>query len=483
MTTPPATHVVAAALGLGILGDHLIRAPVWGLNVALSAILFAIHGITLAWDARTSPATAHASPWPWFAAAFFSGFWAVRDESLLMAVDLVAALALLSLPLVQARGVALRAAGALVTLTAPLMALRDTAVGAVAAWRALPPAGPRRPLLIGAALAAPLILLFTAIFSSADPIFAAAVSSLAISPGLVLSHAVVIALLTTVCSGYFRALTTTATGPAAGLAAVRLALPVFVPLGATAVVFAAFLAVQAGSLFGGEAFVAATTGLTFAEYARRGFFQLVFAAALTLPLVYVAPFLAGQLTPGRQAALRILLQAQLGLTGLVLLSALWRMGLYISAYGLTEDRLYGTAVMVWIAATLVVFSRTVIRDRPRGAAFGSLVAAVAALAVLNLANPPGLIARYNVTRSGGVPDFEHLTRLGGDAVPPLVAHLDLVPPDQRCQVVRTLKDRYATPRGDWRGWNLARSRARRAAEALDLPPGCPRTLDAPDPSA
>jgi hypothetical protein len=166
--------------------------------------------------------------------------------------------------------------------------------------------------------------------------------------------------------------------------------------------------------------------------------------------------------------------AQLALTALVLASALWRMALYIRTYGLTEDRINGTAVMLWIAGTLAVFAVTVARGRPGAAAFGSLVSAVIALGVLNLANPGELIVRYNLAHQNGREiDFKHLARLGGDAVPVLVAGFELVPVEARCQLVTQLRSRYLAAKGDWRGWNLARARAREAVLQLESVGSCP----------
>src|SRR5207237_8333932 len=64
-----------------------------------------------------------------------------------------------------------------------------------------------------------------------------------------------------------------------------------VVLGALDALFAAFVAVQFRSAFGGAAFVERTTGLTYAAYARRGFFELVVVAALALPLLVGADWL------------------------------------------------------------------------------------------------------------------------------------------------------------------------------------------------
>src|SRR3712207_1338717 len=59
-------------------------------------------------------------------------------------------------------------------------------------------------------------------------------------------------------------------------------------LGLLDALFLAFVAVQVRYLFGGAERVVETAGLTYAEYARRGFFELVTVTALVLPLLLLA---------------------------------------------------------------------------------------------------------------------------------------------------------------------------------------------------
>jgi len=445
------TVILSSAIAIGLLSDQLLRAPQWGVNVGLAAGLLAVAGILTVRGGRQT--------WAWLGSMFFASMWAIRDAQPLLAVDLLAALSLASLPVLRESGVALPGAGPVELALAPLRAAWAATLGTVG---------------FGALLAVPLLLIFGSLFAAADPVFGAAVSSFfdgALGP--LVSHAITVAALAWASAGYLwyvakppRAARPLLTVPVVG------GLQVLTPLLAMVVLFALFIGVQVTTLFGGAAFVQTTTGLTFAQYARGGFFQLVFASALVLPLVYFAPAAAGPIDGTTAARLRVLLWVQLGLTGLVLVSALWRMGLYVRMYGLTEDRVNGTAVMVWIAATLAVFACTVVRGRP-GAVFGSLVAAVIALASLNLTNPEATIARYNLTHQAGREvDVSHLGRLSADAVPILAARIDLVPEAERCRLVIDLRRRYLPLGGDWLGWNLARARAHEAATGLRAAESC-----------
>ena len=51
--------------------------------------------------------------------------------------------------------------------------------------------------------------------------------------------------------------------------------------------FAAFVVAQLGWFFGGEQFLRAATGLTAAQYARGGFFQMLWVVALVVPVLVV----------------------------------------------------------------------------------------------------------------------------------------------------------------------------------------------------
>src|SRR5574341_2047635 len=92
-----APWVLILALGLGFLGDQLIRAPLWGLNVTLGLVAVCATAATV-WLGRQPPKEETRAAWVWLAAAFFAAMWTLRDAELLLAVDLMAAVALSTLP-------------------------------------------------------------------------------------------------------------------------------------------------------------------------------------------------------------------------------------------------------------------------------------------------------------------------------------------------------------------------------------------------
>jgi len=138
-----------------------------------------------------------------------------------------------------------------------------------------------------------------------------------------------------------------------------------VVLVAVDVLFAAFVVLQLAYLFGGQVIVAAT-GVTYSDYAREGYFQLVAVVAGAGMLLAVAE-LAARRPEGRSRAFILAALTLLGLTAVILASAAVRLGLYQQIYGWTELRFYVAASIGWLAIGGAV-AIAAPRPRPDGVA-------------------------------------------------------------------------------------------------------------------
>ena len=256
--------------------------------------------------------------------------------------------------------------------------------------------------------------------------------------------------------------------PSAAPTARRFALGVVevgVVLGLLDALFLGFVCVQVRYLFGGATWVAQTGGLTYAEYARRGFFELVWATALVLPLLLALHWLLRADDRAAQRLFRALASAQIVLLFVIIASALTRMRLYQSEYGLTELRLYTTAFMGWLALVFVWFAATVLRGARERFACGAFVTACFIIAALHLVNPDATIVRTNVAHAhqGRAFDALYATSLSADAVPTLVSALPSLTQDARCFAARELLAQWSAQGAtDWRAWSVARGAAWRA---------------------
>jgi hypothetical protein len=365
-------------------------------------------------------------------------------------------------------------------------------VVATGRWRAA--AGTWRGLLVSV----PIVLVLNALLMSADPIWEKqAARLLDVDLWSIVGHVAAVTVLAWLAAGWLRGALLSAptkpmqVAPAAAPRFVRAA-DVLTPLVLVNVLFGLFVAMQLRTLVGGAEYVRAVAGLTFAEYARRGFFQLVFVAALTLPALYAADALTPLDHRARRGVHRAI-AVMLVLLGGILASAGARMALYTREYGLTEDRFYASAAMVWLVPLLAWFALTVLRDRPERFTGGALVSAWATWAVLVVLNPDALVVRTNVARIADGRRFDpaYVSQLGKDAAPALVAALPTMPAADACVVRRALvgsathdqRQRESGAR-DWRAWSVASWRAGRAQARAGVSAGatvepCPSDVVAP----
>ena len=369
---------------------------------------------------------------------------AVRDAGWVVALDLAAAWLLGS---VAVAGPTLAAA------VAPLLRLREVAT--------LAPPVPRgsAPVLRGAALGGLVVLPFGALFWSADAAFAelgrgVPLPALESVPGRAIAFCVVLAACAGLVLAARRPLRPPTVAVRRGLTPWEWALP----LALLAVLFAVFVAVQIAVLFGGHEHVLRTAGLTYAEYARQGFWQLLAVAGLTLTVVGGAAVFAAKPHRAHRLLLRVLLGILCALTIVVLVSALRRLWLYEEAYGLTRLRLLAEAIAVWLGAffALLLAAGLVARLRRRLAPVTIAGTAVALLAV-SLLDPDGLIAERNVERwrDTGRLDLDYLRTLSADAAPELAS----LPPSLRGFALEPQRTALAEDE-PWSSFNLSRSRAR-----------------------
>lgn len=241
-----------------------------------------------------------------------------------------------------------------------------------------------------------------------------------------------------------------------------------VPVLVVDAVFLAFIAAQARALVGGEDYIQATTGLTYADFVHKGFGQLTLATALTVLVVWVASRRAGS-TPQDRRWLFASLGLLCGLTLLVVASALRGMAVYQDAYGFTTLRLFVDVFEGWLG--FVVLAIMVAGIAGRGHWLPRIALASGALALVGLAaiNPDAWVADKNLDRyeATGDLDLRYLQTLSADAAPAIAERL---PRDVARCVLQDLPFNALRPESldDPRAWNLARSRAGDVVADLDL---------------
>jgi hypothetical protein len=204
-------------------------------------------------------------------------------------------------------------------------------------------------------------------------------------------------------------------------------------LGGLCALYTAFVAAQFVALSGAGHRILVTRGLTYSQYARSGFFELLACAAITMLVLLIVRACA---RPHPWLTALYLLTAVLTIG--VVITAIRRLELYEAAYGLTMLRLACLVAAAWIG---VVFALIALSTARRGLPGRFLPAAIviSALAVTagwGMASPAAIVARVNLSRAAhGHPlDVSQAASLGPDAMPTLLSGLGQLSPARARQL-------------------------------------------------
>lgn len=497
-------RIILVGLALGLVFDRLVFDHSLGLGFALFVgLILAALALTLTSERgaflRLSPLRQNL--WIFAPLLFFGAMVAVRANEFVTFLNVVAVLLLLGVIAVFLLRQPLHRVGlpgfALSPLQAPLMAgLRGAQTSRLAAresakvWQ-----GERGkawlPLARGILLASPVVIIFALILSSADLMFAEVLRRLL--PGdfvdfmrrLMIHGSVALFVGFMLLGGLAYVVWREEHSQEANVPSLSFSAPAVMGLTESAVVlnavnllFAAFVVIQIPYLFGGQLNID-LGNVTYAEYARRGFGELVFTSVLVLGMLLALGALTRRETPRQRTIFNLSSTITVGLTVVMLVSAFKRLLLYEEAYGFTEMRVYPHVFMIWLALLLGWFLVT-LWLKPGRFAIGLVVACIGFVATLNVMNVDGFIARQNIARyerlgAAAFTNFPHeekidliyLDTLSYDATPALVANLDRLNGATRSTVEGFLKDRYASLTSaefdwGWRAFNLSHWRAYQA---------------------
>ncbi len=343
------------------------------------------------------------------------------------------------------------------------------------------------PILRGLALSLPVWLVFIAMLSSADLIFAQRLNAFLKNFNLGnLSELMVQVFLIALVGLFFAGGVLFAARRSAHVKLIGTEKPLIAPflgmteagilLGGVILLFGAFVLLQFRYFFSGQANIT-LDGFTYAEYARRGFGELLGVAFLSI-LLQKGLSLAIRRESDRNR--RVFTWLSLGIVALVLVilvSAFQRLTLYEAAYGFTRLRTYSHVFMVWLGLLLVAVALMEVLARQRWFFNAAILAAMGFGATLGILNVDKLIVRSNLqSASAGMPlDAGYLASLSSDAIPPLTeAFTDAaLPADVREGVGAALvcnRDVSATDAlkaQPWPSYHFSSENARRALQGLN----------------
>lgn len=189
-----------------------------------------------------------------------------------------------------------------------------------------------------------------------------------------------------------------------------------------ALMYIVFSAIQIVYLFVGG--MQLPEGVTYAEYARKGFFQLLFVCAINLVLVLVI-----QKYFRENLMLKILLLVISGCTFVMTASSACRMVLYITAYQLTFLRVFVLVALAVIALLLVGIVAKILASGFPLFRYGIAVVCVVYLA-FSFSHVDYFIASYNLSHPVASEwdgtkrvDYGYLYKLSTDAAPAIERYI------------------------------------------------------------
>ncbi|MDP2964811.1 MAG: DUF4173 domain-containing protein [Pelolinea sp.] len=290
------------------------------------------------------------------------------------------------------------------------------------------------PIIRGVLLAIPVLLVFTALFSSADLIFAKKINLLITNLKLEnLPEYLFRGFLILIIAYFFTGIIFYAAKRNNNIRLLGIDKSIVAPflgftettiiLGGVLLLFSAFVLIQFEYFFFGLANIT-LQGFTYSEYARRGFGELVAVAVFSIMLLKGLSIISKCETVRKIKAFTGLTIGLVTLVMIILVSAFQRLYLYESAYGFSRSRTYAHVFMIWLGILLLAVVIMEVFRRPR--AFANIVLAILLgfSITLNLLNVDRFIVHNNINRAvqGEELDISYLSSLSNDAIPALVSN-------------------------------------------------------------
>lgn len=228
-------------------------------------------------------------------------------------------------------------------------------------------------------------------------------------------------------------------------------------LGAVNTLFLTFILAQVTYLFGGSTNIH-IDGYTYAEYARKGFVELLVVAFISLLLLQLISAITRRNTKSQTNIFSGLSISLVALVVLILISAFQRLSLYKDVYGFTRIRIFSELFMIWLAVLLLVTAVLEFVHKERYFAFACLLAGIGFVTTVNVINVDYHIVSGNIERAlnGSKLDGTYLATLSEDSIPYMV---------ESYQANTEISPQIGAVLRCWQDWNLPTDEVNQRKEA------------------
>jgi len=233
-------------------------------------------------------------------------------------------------------------------------------------------------------------------------------------------------------------------------------------------VFAVFSFIQFRYLFGGSSFITPSS-FTYAEYARRGFAELVVVTIINFGILIFGLTFVKKESKKIFAAIRAFLTLLVIFTFILLISAFYRMTVYEQAYGFTYLRIFTQAFMIMLFFLFII--NIIYIWYPKLPIIKSyFIISLAIYIIMNFANVDIIIAKNNINRyfKTGQIDMIYLKGLSYDAASEIQnlfmsvkGSLDLKEKQMAEEILEYFKERKLDLKNQksWQSYNISKYKA------------------------
>lgn len=333
-------------------------------------------------------------------------------------------------------------------------------------------------IIRGILITVPILVIFLILFSSADLVFRKYLLDLININAETIYRSTIVVIITLIFVGAYSYIFKRSKSIFQTIKVIKKTfgfgvIEVSVVLGLINLLFLIFILVQMTYLFGGEKNII-VHGFTYAQYARRGFFELITVAVISFLIIFIMEKYVFRKDKNHTLQYKTLSGVLIILVILIMVSAFKRLLLYENAYGFTVLRLYSHIFIIWLAAVFILLLYKIFIDRRENIfIIYFLTSVILFLVFVNLLNPDAFIAKQNIQRyyNTGKLDVFYLTQLSDDAIPETIKVLDIPDEELRGPFANSMYENwlYILENKDyhnkWQSFNISRSRAIRILES------------------
>jgi Domain of unknown function (DUF4173) len=232
-------------------------------------------------------------------------------------------------------------------------------------------------------------------------------------------------------------------------------------------VYILFIAVQFKYFFSGTL----EDGFTYAEYARRGFFELLFVSLINLSITIAVITFTKTVYGPLKKAIRLAMTVLVLSSGVLLVSAIMRISMYEDAYGFTFTRVLAHSFMVFL---MVILAYTFVKIWLEKLSLFHFyfIASLIYYVGINTANLDKIVVDKNMARfeTTGKIDIHYLSNMSATGILGLMKLYEKNPdvPGLEDRLKQIKAERGSINRNSWQSHNLERDKVYEKLEKLSI---------------